>query len=112
MHARSLGRGCDIAHGREPMTGRISSEPPPPGSSVVPVLVLLLALLLLAAFLAAAALTVTAMAALAATGWAPAAVAVSIVAFQLLFLVVVLAGRALRRLNAAVALIASGILLA
>jgi hypothetical protein len=74
----------------------------------VPVLLVLLAA---AAFLAAAALIVAAMAALAATGWAPAAVGISIVAFQILFLVVVLAGRALRNVNAVLVLIASGILL-
>ena len=74
---------------------------------------LVLALLLgLAAFLAAAALSVTVMAALAATGWAPAAAGVSIVAFQLLVLLVALSARVLRRTNAAVVLIASGILLA
>jgi hypothetical protein len=75
----------------------------------VPVLALLLGL---ATFLAAAGLTVAVMAALAATGWAPAAVGVSVVAFQLLVLLVAVAARLLRRTNAAVVLIASGILLA
>ena len=74
---------------------------------------LVLALLLgLAAFVAAAALTVAVMAALAATGWAPAAVGVSVVAFQLLALLVAVASRFLRRRKAAVVLIASGVLLA
>jgi hypothetical protein len=75
----------------------------------VPLLALLLGL---AAFLAAAALTVAIMAALAATGWAPAAVGVSVVAFQLLVLLVAVAARLLRRTNAAMVLVASGILLA
>ncbi|HEY2802528.1 MAG TPA: hypothetical protein VGJ67_01255 [Actinomycetota bacterium] len=73
----------------------------------------LIALLLgLAAFLAAAALTVAIVAALAATGWGPAAIGVSVVAFQLLVLLVAVAAPLLRRTNAALVLIASGILLA
>jgi hypothetical protein len=75
----------------------------------VPLIALLLGL---AAFLAAAALTVAVMTALAAMGWAPAAVGVSVVAFQLLVLLVAVAAQLLRRTNAAMVLIASGILLA